>query len=120
MKVIYLIRHAESDWNDSSSLDFDRPLNNKGIKDVQLIANQLTNLQYNPSFIVCSPAKRTVETAEALSNNTTIFYEESIYEATLENLLHLINMLPNEHEELAFIGHNPSITNLTNYLTNNT
>ena len=32
MKTLYILRHAKSDWGDSSLKDFDRPLNERGRK----------------------------------------------------------------------------------------
>ncbi|MBL4594416.1 MAG: histidine phosphatase family protein [Flavobacteriales bacterium] len=117
MKTLYLIRHAKSDWENPSLSDFDRPLNSRGIRNAPFMAQKLIELNFNPGLIVCSPAQRTTTTAELISKNTSILFEKSIYEASLNDLIHLINFLPKEHEEIAIIGHNPSITNLSNYLT---
>ena len=117
MKVIYLIRHAKSDWNNPLLTDFERPLNKRGLQDAPFMAKKLAELDFNPSLIVCSPAQRTTSTAELIAPKTSILFENSIYEASLNNLTHLINLLPNEHNQIALIGHNPSITSLSNYLT---
>jgi len=37
MKKITLIRHAKSDWNNNFS-DFDRPLNNRGLRDAPFMS----------------------------------------------------------------------------------
>lgn len=116
MKILYLIRHAKSDWKNTELSDFERPLNKRGLKDASFMAKKLIELNFNPGLIVCSTAQRTTSTAQLISKQTSILFEDSIYEATLDNLTHLINFLPNEHEEIAIIGHNPSITNLFNYL----
>ncbi len=117
MKALYLIRHAKSDWNNPSLSDFDRPLNKRGFRDAPFMAEKLGDLNFNPGLIVCSPAQRTTTTAEIISKNASILYDSSIYEASLSDLMHLINFLPNEHETIAIIGHNPSMTSLANYLT---
>ena len=117
MKEFYLIRHAKSDWNDPDLTDFERPLNQKGLKDAPFMAEKLAYLNFNPELIVCSPSKRTTTTSELISKKTATLYVSSIYEASLEDLIHLMNMLPSEHSSIAIIGHNPSIINLSNYLT---
>ena len=117
MKSLYLIRHAESDWNNPGSSDFKRTLNKKGLKEASLTSKKLIELNFNPSLIVCSPAKRTKATLELISSNTTTLFIDSIYEASLNVLINLINVLPNEHKTVAIIGHNPSLTLLSNYLT---
>lgn len=118
MKTLYLIRHAKSDWNNPALSDFDRPLNKRGLRDAPFMAKKLIELNFNPGLIVCSPAKRTITTSELISNRTSTFYVDTIYEASLSDLTNIINTLPYEHTEIAIIGHNPSITMLSNYLTN--
>lgn len=117
MKILYLIRHAKSDWSNSALLDYDRILSEKGITDTVLMAKKLNELNFKPSLIICSPAQRTTSTADFISRGTSILFYNSIYEASLIDLIELINVLPNEHKEIALIGHNPSITKLSNYLT---
>ena len=117
MKTLYLIRHAKSDWDNPDLSDFERPLNKRGLRDVPFMAEKLGELGFNPDFIVCSPAKRTKTTAQLLVNSISTLYESSIYEASLKDLNHLVNFLPSNHKEIVIIGHNPSITELSNYLT---
>lgn len=122
MKTIYLIRHAKSSWKDSSIKDFDRPLNHRGKDDATKIANELAKLKCQPDLILCSPAKRTKSTAKVLCKKLPysfhdIHFESAIYEASLLHLIQVINDLPNHNSEVVLIGHNPSITNLYNYLT---
>ncbi len=118
MKTLYLIRHAKSDWKNPALTDSERPLNKRGLRDAPFMAKKLNELSFNPDLIVCSPAQRTKTTAELISKSTSCLYDASIYEASLNDLTHLINSLPNEKTAIAIIGHNPSITNLSNYLTN--
>lgn len=118
MKTLYLIRHAKSDWNNPTLSDFDRPLNKRGLRDAPFIAKKLKKLDFNPELIVCSPAQRTITTSELIANKTCTLYIDAIYEASLSDLTHITNALPYKHSEIAIIGHNPSITALSNYLTN--
>jgi phosphohistidine phosphatase len=117
MKTLYLIRHAKSDWNNSGLTDFDRPLNKRGLKDAAFMAEKLNELDFNPTFVVCSPAQRTKTTAQLIANSTSTLFDPAIYEASLQDLTRLISFLPNQQKDIALIGHNPSITALANYLT---
>jgi phosphohistidine phosphatase len=117
MKTLYLIRHAKSDWDNPALTDFERPLNKRGFRDAPFMTKKLEELDFNPDFIVCSPAQRTKDTAQLIANSTSTLYDSSIYEASLNDLTRLINFLPNKHKEIAIVGHNPSITSLSNYLT---
>lgn len=117
MKSIYLIRHADSNWNNPNYSDFDRPLSDKGYKDIPLITKRLTELNFNPNLIFCSPSERTATTAKLISNSTSCLFDSNIYEALLVDLTKLINFFPDKCQEIALIGHNPSISLFSNYLT---
>jgi phosphohistidine phosphatase len=115
MKTLHLIRHADSDWKNTKT-DFDRPLSTKGFNDVQVIKQELYKTNFNPSLVICSPAKRTRTTAQLIAKEKITQFEKSIYEAPIDNLKEVINKISNIHNEAALIGHNPSITALANYL----
>ena len=124
MKTIYLIRHAESSWKSATQIDYERPINTRGKKDISTISSKLKEQEIKLDFIVSSSAKRTTQTSLlicdslGLSNNI-VKYEDKVYEAPLTDLIEVINDLPNEYNVVALIGHNPSITYLSNYLTEN-
>ena len=90
--------------------------------DAPLMGKQLATLNFNPDLILCSTAKRTKSTFELISQQIPSLvdktkYEPSIYEASMNYLIQIINALPNHYNEVAIIGHNPGITMLSNYLT---
>ena len=122
MKVVYLIRHAKSEGNNPSIIDFNRVLSPKGLEDAQLMAIKLKELHVQPELIVCSSAQRTISTKQIIGkqiNNlhTNIILDPSIYEASLNYLTFLVNALPSKSNHVIIIGHNPGITLLSNYLT---
>lgn len=122
MKTIYLIRHAKSSWKKVTLSDFDRPLNNRGKNDITTIAKELIKLNFNPELILCSPSKRTRETLKKLNhylklNDEKIKFIDSIYESSTPNLISILNNIVPTVNSIALIGHNPSITQLSNYLT---
>ncbi|HAS43159.1 MAG TPA: histidine phosphatase family protein, partial [Microscillaceae bacterium] len=45
-----------------------------------------------------------------------IIFDASIYETTVEVMLWLINKIPNQHQTVMMVGHNPTITYLIEYL----
>jgi len=122
MKTLYLIRHAEANWKKPGETDFERTVSISGVKEATSITKRLIELDFKPKLIICSSAKRTRETAKLICNEIKypiqdIDFNSSIYESSLKNLITLINSLPNLYNEIAIIGHNPSITKLSNYLT---
>tara|TARA_B100000809_G_C15136148_1_gene530677 strand:- start:2866 stop:3360 length:495 start_codon:yes stop_codon:yes gene_type:complete len=122
MKTLYLIRHAKSDWKNTELTDFERPLNKRGLKDAPFMSEKLKELAFNPDHIISSPSQRTTTTAKLICEEINyplkdVCFDQSIYEASTNTLISLINLLPNNKNEIVIIGHNPSITELSNYLT---
>lgn len=122
MKRLVIIRHAKSDWN-TGEIDFERPLNKRGQKEASIVGKVLKKEALLPDFIVSSSAKRTTETAILIANEVdypieNIQYEDSIYEAPVEALIKVVWMLPNEFDTVYLVGHNPGVSALTSYLTN--
>lgn len=122
MKRLIIIRHAKSDWN-TGEIDFERPLNKRGQKEAPIVGNILKEEKYFPDLIVSSSSKRTTETSILIANEVNypidnIQYEDSIYEAPVEALIKVVWMLPNEFDTVYLVGHNPGVSALTSYFTN--
>jgi phosphohistidine phosphatase len=119
MKKLLLIRHAKAE-KETFGKDFDRPLKYTGIQDARFMADRLKEKAIIPQLIVSSPALRANTTAEIFADafklpNPTI--KKSIYEASRETWLRVINGLPDELETIAVVGHNPGIAEILRYLT---
>ena len=121
MKTLLLLRHAKSDWGDSSLRDFDRPLAARGERDAPRIGKALRKRGVTPDFIVSSPAARARATVEAVKQTAEIAreinFDESIYGATSAELLKLIRHLPDESACALMVGHNPGFEDLVGRLT---
>lgn len=112
MKVILLIRHAKSDWSGEGLSDFNRPISERGIRDILQQANALLRQGYRPEVILSSPAIRAWQTAHLVAQVTSLphqwvqamiafYWDDSgaIYEA--------VRQLPDKLNTVALIGHNP-------------
>lgn len=119
--ILYLLRHSKSSWRDLSIDDFDRPLNNRGLKDAPLMGQMLSKKNIIVDTIISSPAKRAIDTASIISNNLgytkSIILNKDIYDASLSTLLFIIKNFDDNLKSIMLIGHNPGLTNLSNYLT---
>jgi len=118
---LLLMRHAKSDWNAGSGTDFDRPLSKRGIREAGKIAKWLSEQGFVPDLFVCSPAKRTSDTAEIVAQqlgvkSDTIIRELELYEAVVEDILAVIARYSKNHRSILLIGHNPGLDNLLGYL----
>ncbi|WP_345953157.1 histidine phosphatase family protein [Mucilaginibacter sp. PAMB04168] len=114
MKHLLLIRHAKAE-PDSPHGDFERALSAKGIKQATELAGKLNQYNIIPNAIVCSPAMRTITTAQILAKELHLsepHTDPAIYEASEHTLLKVINLFPDEHDFMALIGHNPGISYL--------
>lgn len=121
-KILYLLRHAKSSWKDSSLYDFDRPLNKRGKRDAPFMGGVLKDKGVLPDLIISSPAKRAITTARKVAKEIGypkdhIIGNENIYEASVSDLLDLINALDDSLNSAMLVGHNPTFTALANYLT---
>ncbi len=123
MKQLFIVRHAKSDWGDFSLKDFDRPLSERGHKNAPEMAQRFLKKDLTPELIVSSPALRAITTAKYFAveweiEPASIKSKEAIYEANTKTLLDVINGLDNGFQKIALFGHNPGLTDLLNYLTN--
>ena len=122
MKQLIIVRHAKSDWGDFNLKDFDRPLNHRGHKNAPEMAERLVSKGIKPDAIVSSPALRAITTAKYFASGWSLNADQlttnaSIYEANTKTLLNVINGLDDQFNTIALFGHNPGLTDLLNYLT---
>ena len=119
MKLLYLLRHAKSSWDDPDLDDFDRPLNKRGRKSAKAMAAFFRDSAIAPETILCSPAKRTRETLKYLApalGQAPVQLDRRIYEASYQTLLLCLADLPSDVKSALLIGHNPGLERLALYL----
>jgi phosphohistidine phosphatase SixA len=61
-KLLYLLRHAKSSWDDPKLPDHDRPLNPRGLKAAKRMAQRMHRDNVSPALLLCSSARRARET----------------------------------------------------------
>jgi phosphohistidine phosphatase len=122
MKYLTFIRHAKSDWSNTGQKDIDRPLNSKGLRDTPKMGGKLKEMGFEPEKIFASISMRTRMTAELLveqlNYNQEVEYCEEIYEASVRSLFDFISLIPNQLNDIAIIGHNPTLTYISEYFSN--
>jgi len=120
LKHLILMRHGKAEKDNGALADFDRKLEERGIQDVGLVAKALGKSKFIPQLLVASPAKRTKSTALLVSKELKIKNVEldtSIYEASINDLMHVIREFDDQYDTAMVVGHNPSITGIVGYLT---
>lgn len=124
MKTLYLIRHAKAEEHSFSKDDFYRDLQKKGRERAERIAQKLKDsLKIDEkTHVISSSANRAIQTAELFCEvlgypQESIHQTRDIYEAHFMDILKVINSVPEEYDTLLIFGHNPGLSNLTNYLS---
>ncbi|MBV9929521.1 MAG: histidine phosphatase family protein [Alphaproteobacteria bacterium] len=115
MKVLTLLRHAKSGWDDPVTRDFDRPLNRRGRRAAATIGREMRRLALGFDTVIASPARRVVETLEEVEQafgTLAIHYDERLYLAAPETLLEVARATDDGVGRLLLAGHNPGLEEL--------
>ena len=114
MRELILLRHAHAEPADNGLPDIDRPLSPHGLAEAEAAGRWLLEQRLVPDRVLCSPARRTRETLEAVLGLTGYVeqrLDERVYEATPGTLAALVDE-HREVERLLLVGHNPGLEQL--------
>ena len=121
MKKLLLLRHAKSSWEYSVE-DYDRPLSEKGINDINKVS--LKNIGFFKKFqlVMTSPANRAFHTSTIFTRNVFIKFEKlrvvnELYTFDYKNVVDYIYKLDSTFSSIALIGHNPAFSDAAEYLS---
>ena len=122
MKRLLILRHAKSSWADSSISDWQRPLNERGLRDAPRAGEWLRDRSLVPDLIITSDAVRARSTAEIVAKaagyEQGILVEPSLYHAEPEDVLAVLNGVRDQAAAAVLIvGHNPGLEDLVQQLT---
>ena len=117
-RLLTLVRHAKSSWKTEGQLDHDRPLNDRGNNDAPVMATRLVQRSCIPDLILCSSAKRTLETAayflDAFGfNDEKLWVSKNLYLCTPETMLEELAVAEAGHQHVMIIAHNPGLEQLS-------
>lgn len=113
---IWIFRHAKSSWTNAGVLDdIDRTLTPRGVQDAYTMGERLLASGKLPSCILTSPANRALHTAAIIAKTINFKYENllleaSLYHASAEELMRVLQSFPKECTHIAIFAHNPGIT----------
>ena len=110
-----LLRHGHAEASAPGG-DIDRALDELGRTEVTAAAAALALFE-KPTRLIVSSARRTRETAAILIQTLTlqtaqIEYLPELYLASAATLRRVIDVQPDDHAQLCFIGHNPGLSDL--------
>ena len=118
MKTLILIRHAKSSWDDPYLDDFERPLNQRGKRDLPKMAARFRSKYVDVNYFIASPANRALTTAKAFSKGmeNELYIDKNLYHASSRNMISIVHELSNSIDKVALVGHNPGLTDFCNQL----
>jgi len=111
-RVLYVLRHAKSSWDDPGLSDHDRTLAPRGLKATKQLAKHLREHEIKPGLVLCSTAVRAQETLDGIGLDGDRSIEEELYTASAGQWVERLNRVPDETESVMAIGHNPALQQL--------
>ncbi len=122
MKTLYLMRHAKSSWHDPGLSDFDRPLNPRGLRNAPLVGSCMADKEYVPDLILCSSARRTLETLSLIKPYVGLtiptHVEDGLYLASGRVLMTAASEVEDDYNSILIIAHNPGLEDCALMLAN--
>jgi phosphohistidine phosphatase len=113
MKILGLLRHAKSDWADTSQRDFDRGLNARGRKGAELIGKHIHDHGIKWDRLIASPAVRVKLTLEGALPDMPVIWDQRLYLASFDTIVETIEAHAgsgaDEAKAILISGHNPGL-----------
>jgi phosphohistidine phosphatase len=100
--------------------DFNRGLNERGLKDAPFMAERLKKYGAKPDIIISSSAKRALNTASIIAktlNTVNLTINQELYNSNTAVYLNIIQNIDNKYKTVFIIGHNPTITHVCESLS---
>ena len=122
MKELWILRHAHAEPYRDEESDFARRLDGRGESEAAAIGRLCAALHLGFDCILASPAARTLATARAvalaLADAGPKFLENpSIYLADRRTLVAIVRSLPEDCSRALVVGHNPGVSRLAHWAT---
>jgi phosphohistidine phosphatase len=117
MKLCFL-RHGEADWPNWTKPDDERPLTERGRKELKRVAKFLERLKFMPDSILTSPLPRASQTAEIVGQRLGIELQVEPALAHGFNLERLRRLLAKRDAECVMVvGHEPEFSEVIGKLS---
>jgi phosphohistidine phosphatase len=119
LKILHVVRHAKSSWDNDGAADIDRTLKSKGIQSAYEISRKLKLSHLVPQKIITSPANRALHTAVIFARVfefplAEIEISNLLYESSADKTVDMIRKLKDDCSSVMIFGHNPDFTDLVN------
>ena len=116
MKLLGLLRHAKSDWDDIGLRDFDRGLNDRGRRGAALMGEHIRDHGVKWAHLLASPAERVKKTLQASGlddgSQDAIDWQDKAYLASSATLMDLLRSVEGNPPSILLAAHNPGLQEL--------
>jgi|TARA_Y100000815_G_scaffold73963_1_gene62647 phosphohistidine phosphatase len=109
VKYLGLLRHAKSDWDDRSTRDFDRGLNERGRAGARLMGRHIRSQGQKWDHLLASPAVRVKHTLEAAAIGIEPTYDQRLYLAGPETHYEVVREQAGDADAVLIAAHNPGL-----------
>ena len=109
MKILGLLRHAKSEWDDSVARDFDCPINKRGKLGSVLMGEHIRDHGIEWGAVIASPAVRVKETLDIGLPEIEPIYDQRLYLASVETIIEAVQEHGSDHDAVMISGHNPGL-----------
>ncbi len=121
MKTLILTRHAKSEWSHLLQKDYDRELNERGLRDAPLMGLRLSKRKLNIDCLISSTARRAEQTvlliAEVIGFKAeSIHWFDKLYHASPSLIQDVLLETDDRYKTILVVCHNNGITDFANSL----
>ena len=125
MKTLLAMRHAQAGFPSYVNSDYERPLTNRGTRDLARAAALLQQRNTVPERALASSALRAQQTAAGVCEqlgmcDDSIDFAEALYLAPPDTIIEHIQHIPDGVNTLLVVAHNPGMEELVHLFTNET
>lgn len=115
-KTLYILRHAKTETGSLQQSDASRQLVERGEKAAQILGAYLFRHEIRPDKVICSDAVRTRQTLQQIEsvypNKLNVEFSAKAYQASANELICLLNTLPDPVKSVMILAHNPGVHQL--------
>ena len=110
-KLLGLLRHAKSEWDEAVKRDFDRGLNERGRRGAVQMGEHVVAEDYKWGTALASPAVRIRETLDLARLGIEPRFDERLYLASAETIVDVVSHAgaSDDPDSILVIGHNPGL-----------
>lgn len=116
MKILGILRHAKSSWEDLDVRDFDRQLNKRGHKGAKLMGQHMQGHGLRYDKVIASTAARVRETLADINAVTKLLppveWDERLYLASPGTMMEVLREARGNPRSILVSGHNPGLQEL--------